>query len=186
MAINYDLKKYLGDGIFIETGTGRSGSGIIAAIKAGFKKIISIEITPEFHENAKLKFKDYIESGQVILLLGDSSKLLPNILEEFKNQKLTFWLDAHIDGPYLPEYKGQKCPLYDELNTIKELHRNDHIIMIDDRRIFKDNETREGVNGWGNEVTETEALKRIKDINPDYDIVYENGFVEDDVIIAIV
>jgi hypothetical protein len=185
MAINYNLKKYIGDGIFIETGTGRAGNGITAAIEAGFTKIISIEITPEFHERAKVKFSDYIESGKVILLLGDSSKMLPKVLEEFKNERFTFWLDAHIDGPYLPEYKGQKCPLYDELNIIKNLDRNDHIIMIDDRRIFHDNEKRKGVNGWGNEVTETEIRMRLTDINPNYKIVYENGYIDDDVIIAI-
>ena len=179
--INFNLKKYKNP-YFIETGTG-AGLGINKALKAGFRKIYSIELVQELYLRAGVAFKKERDAGIVDLRIGDSVKVLPVILEEIEGS-VTFWLDAHADSPRSVRRNKNKCPLYEELDIIKKYSNWKHTIMIDDRRLFADNETRENANGWGQEVTECGIIERIKSINNSYTIIYEDGFQEKDVIIA--
>ena len=127
MPINFDLTKYKND-IFIETGTYK-GDGVVKALKCGFKKIFSIEIDPNRYLSCKKKFKDH---NNVIILYGDSGKILPALLEKI-NKTTTFWLDAHYcaDGAVI----GDKwSPLKEEFNAIKNHSINNHTILVDDWR----------------------------------------------------
>lgn len=180
--INFNLKKYITP-VFIETGIGQAGLGIQKALDAGFEHIVSMDICQDLFDRACVKFKNHIELGRVRLLRGDSAQLLPEILKEL-DCHATFWLDAHIDGPDSAGLSKVKCPLFTELDAIKNHHIKNHVVMIDDRRLFKDNEIRDNVNGWGNEVTETELRQRLKAINPLYKIIYEDGYQPDDVLVA--
>jgi hypothetical protein len=181
--INFDLKKYINP-IFIETGTGLAGLGVKKALEAGFEKIYSIEICESIHLDACHAFADEIRSGQVELILGDSITALPALLDTI-DKPCTFWLDSHIDGPQSAGLSHKKCPLYDELYTISKHYVDGHIIMIDDRRLFYDNETRDNPNGWGASILETAIVDQIKNINKNYSIVYENGFIDKDVIVGV-
>jgi hypothetical protein len=83
---------------------------------------------------------------------------------------MLFWLDGH-------EYHD--IPLVEELNQIKSLKRNDHIIMIDDVRMF-------GTEIWGGFQLQT-VLDLIMEINPEYKISYLDSYnQQSDILIATV
>jgi predicted O-methyltransferase YrrM len=90
----------------VETGTYR-GSTTVQLAKM-VKKVISIEVKKENYLIAKEKTKNIPE---VNLFLGNSSELLPDILnhDDVKNKNLFFFLDAHWES-----YN----PLIDELKVI--------------------------------------------------------------------
>lgn len=180
--INFDLKEYLNP-IFIETGTGRGGDGIQKALDAGFETIISMDICEELYKKACKQFKAEIKEGRVILYHGDSAILLRSIMPEI-HERCTFWLDGHIDSLESEGLSHQKCPLYDELETIRQHRIKNHTVMIDDRRLFADNDTRDNIDGWGQEVTERCIREKLRAINEYYHITYEDGFRDRDVLVA--
>lgn len=157
---------------FFETGTS-NGEAVEVALGVGFEKIFSIEINEVLYRENCEKFKKEIEEGKVKLYLGDTLKVMPDILKEI-DKTCTFWLDAHVDhGP-----KGEKlCPLLDELDYIKEYSHLNHKILIDDRRMFG--------QWWGTGISEQMVLDRIKNINPNYKISYQHGCIPDDIINAV-
>lgn len=176
MPVRFDLKKYLTDN-FIETGT-YHGKGCINAIKSGFKNIYSIEILPEHHKISTENINKYIHDNNIDvnieLLVGDSINTLPKLLSKIES-KSTFWLDGHDVGAGI---KG--CPLYEELYTISKHKIKDHIILIDDLRIIKR-------SAWGtHDINVNTIIDKIYDINPGYNISFENGIIDDDVLVAVV
>lgn len=175
MPIKFDLKKYLNP-IFVETGTFH-GDGVRQALNAGFDKVYSIEVKEEFYHECCQKFSKEIEEGRVELLLGDSEYKLIEIIEKI-SQPATFWLDAH---PMPGNARGEKnCPLYEEIDSIGQHRIKNHTILIDDIRLI-----RNGGKGWGGHSVTVEGLKaRLRKINEKYNIVFENGFIENDVLCA--
>lgn len=173
MTMKFDLKKYMNP-IFVETGTFH-GDGIKEAINVGFDKIYSIEVKQEFYQECSKKFYYEINKGQVELILGDSQYALSDLVKNL-DKPTTFWLDAHThEGG-----KGHKnCPLYEELEHIKSHPIKCHTILIDDLRLIKSR------NAWGgHDVTVEGLIEKIKKINPNYQIVFEDGHVEKDVLCA--
>ena len=119
---------------FVETGS-YYGKGIQWAIDAGFKNIISIEITPKYYDLCVEKFKD---NKNVNVFFGDSVKLLPFVVNDI-NEPITFWLDAHYTES-TTLYGDKKCPLIEELEIIKShVRKFKDTILIDDLRCFKQN-----------------------------------------------
>ena len=179
MPLGFDLSKYKTDE-FIETGT-LHGAGCIKAVRAGFKRIQSIEILEENFELSKDRLHKYLSSDEVDikLHLADSAEVLPEILSDI-NWRCTFWLDGHGTAEHIrvlikdgaemvkPPGKGN-CPLMEELDAIANHHIRDHIIMIDDLRTIKGGSW--GVDG----VTEEAVMKKLTEINPLYDIAYEDN-----------
>lgn len=164
------LEKYKSS-YFFETGTA-DGDAVRLALELGFEKIYSIEIDENlYHKNCE-KFKSFIDSGQVILILGDSLIKMKELLNEI-DKPTTFWLDAHVDfGP-----KGVKdCPLYEELKSIKNNKIDDHKILIDDVRVFGEH--------WGEGIELEELKKLLLEINPKYQIFMEDGHVPNDILSA--
>lgn len=141
--------------VFLETGT-NIGQGVLEAINAGFKKIISIEIEPEFFDFVKEKFihSNGYPDVDFKFYLGDSKSVIPEIIHEI-DEKITFWLDGH---------EFYQIPLLDELLAIKKHKIKDHIIMIDDVRMFDTPE-------W-NKIGHDKIIDLIMDINQDYKITY--------------
>jgi len=151
------LGKYKTD-IFVETGT-HLGGGITTALFVGFKDIYSIEIDL----NKYNKIKDLLKYNESVhLYLGDSKDILPKLLSNLSKERITFFLDAHSD-----DYN----PLLYELYIIKNSPRNDHIILIDDRRMMGN----QNYQCW-KYITEEDVIKTLKEINPNYNIEYENSF----------
>ena len=161
------FKKYLNP-VFIETGS-YEGHGIQHAINAGFYKIYSIEILPLYFNYCYDKFQKY---NNVHLILGDSSVVLWDLLKNI-NDRITFWLDAHLSG--LPSVDS--CPLLNELEIIGKHYIKNHTILIDDLRDW--NIPTYGFN--------TETLKeRILLINKDYKFSFADGYIPDDILVAYV
>lgn len=165
------LKKYMSP-YFFETGTA-NGAAVKLAIEMGFEKIFTIEIDESLHKENLKKFKEHIESGRVFMFCGDTLKLMPEIVDKYIDKKCTFWLDAHQDfGP-----GGLKrCPLIDEIESIKQKSDLNHTMLIDDRRMFG--------TWWGENISESLVISKIKELNNSYSITYEDGYVKNDIICA--
>lgn len=166
------LEKYGNGDTFIETGT-FLGDTVHLALDCGFSKVHSCELNDEFYESAENTFAN---NPKVKIWHGDSVDCIPKMLEA-SNKPVTFWLDAHASGPLAGGRSGGS-PVLDELRLIKEDTRNDHTIFIDDRRLF-------GSAEWSY-VREEDAIALLKEINPNYNILFLDGHQKEDVICATV
>jgi hypothetical protein len=156
--------------IFIESGS-HIGNGIQNAILAGFNEIHSIEISPKHYEYCKKRFNG---NSNVHLYLGNSVDVLPRILENI-NRPATVWLDGHYS--WGDTGKGDtNTPILEELAIIATHPIKTHTILIDDVRQF------------GTFEFDFIELHDIVDllmlINPNYQIHYEPGHIENDVLVA--
>ncbi len=115
--------------ILVETGTYLGD--MVAAQRKNFNTIYSIELGVALYKKAKAKFKN---NKNVIILQGDSGKVLPHVLSEI-NEPAIFWLDGHYSAGITA--KGDKeCPIFEELDAIFHCRKFNHIILIDDARCF--------------------------------------------------
>lgn len=172
MKINF--RPYLTE-VFIETGSG-GGEGIMAALKAQFKKIHSIELSDACYARCVERFGH--RKRRVKLYHGDSRQILPQILSEI-NERCTFWIDAHYCG-WPTAGEGDSIPIMDELKTIAKHHIKNHTILIDDMRLVRDKE-----GEWKNFPYCTCDIEEfIHSMNPNYKISYVFGEVENDILIA--
>ena len=108
------------------------------------------------------------------MIQGDSGKILGSVIASL-NAPITFWLDGHWSAG--DTAKGESItPLMAELDIIRQHPIKTHTILIDDIR-FLDSAGFE----W---ITSDAVLKKIKEINPNYKIRYEDGIVPNDVLVA--
>ena len=115
--------------VFIESGTYLGD--MVYAVRGVFEKIYSIELDDNLYESAKAKFLKY---SHMSILHGDSAKVMPKILDHIKNPCL-FWLDGHYSGGIT--VKGElDTPISQELKHIFNHPIKDHVILIDDARLF--------------------------------------------------
>ena len=166
------LDKYVNH-TFFETGT-YLGDSVKLALECGFEKIISVELMEELQNQNRNKFKKELESGKVDLITGDTLLMIDSIIEGIE-ERATFWLDAHQDlGP-----AGEKpCPLYEEIEAIGKSKIKSHTIMIDDMRCL------DGRFPWSVGINQEGIIARLKAINPEYKISYEDGMVRNDIMVA--
>lgn len=165
------IEKYSPKTVFVETGTHLGDT--IDEMKGIFNELHSIEINQQLYENAVERFKN---DSNVKIWFGDSPDILPDILKNV-NDKITFWLDGHASGP-LTGGKYGGSPLVSELLCIKNHSRNDHVIFIDDVRLFGNME-------WDG-LEQNSVLDVLKEINPNYCIEYLDGYIENDILLAYV
>ena len=115
--------------VLIETGTFKGH--MIEASLYRFKKIISIELDHELYEQAKGKFRNY---NHVNILNGDSTIVLPQVLKNLEEEAI-FWLDGHFSEGETA--KGElETPIMSELKSIFAHRIKNHVILIDDARLF--------------------------------------------------
>lgn len=185
-----DLAKYSSP-VFFETGT-FLGGGTKLALRCGFKKVVTIELQEYLYNqcingDTSGNGEDLVQEiadGKVEIHLGDSRDLMWKLIEPIQ-EKITFWLDSHIDGgnnrPGITP-NVEACPLYEEIETIAKHPRKDHTIMIDDLRIIGSDHS--SGYGWGYGVNIDDIKKRILQINPEYKFTYEDGVQHDDILVA--
>lgn len=170
------IKKYKTDKhkIFVESGT-YVGDGVQLAIDCGFEKIISVEISKKYYEYAAERFSS---NKSVNIIFGDSYFEFQKICQSL-NEPVFFWLDGHFDR--FGDTQGfLKCPLLKELDWIKSMSINNNIIVIDDLRVFGNlNEI-----DWGIDLNLEEIITKIKNINKNYHISYEDGWKKNDILFA--
>jgi hypothetical protein len=185
MPIKFDLeeiRRKFECNYFFETGL-YMGKGSKVALECKFEKCFCIEIRKDLVENGKEVFHEEIKEGRYHIYHDDSSNIKKYIKNDvFEKGRTIFFLDAHVDNSNIKNFI-RRCPLFDELEAIKSLERNDHIILIDDLRILSK------PNPWGEtnygEINYVENLKKqLLQINKEYKFDLLNGHIEDDVLMA--
>ena len=115
--------------ILVETGTFRGD--MIEAMNGSFDFIYSIELSKDFHEKAKLRFK---HNTRVKLIQGDSGTELKQVLDQI-DQPALFWLDGHYSGGKTAGAE-KHTPIFEELEHLLNSRIEGHVIIIDDARCF--------------------------------------------------
>lgn len=156
---------------FVETGS-YIGEGIMFALHAGFKKIISIEIADKYYDICANR---YASNKNVTIIKGDSAYMLFDAIKDI-NENITFWLDGHhsCGDTGLGAYWS---PLIQELKQIKQHPIKTHTIIIDDVRCWREFNP---VHGF----TINECIEIVKEINKDYTFTYADGFEKEDILIC--
>jgi hypothetical protein len=126
------VKQYIhkyGCKILVESGTYLGEMG--EAMKNDINAFHSIEIYEPLYRKAINTFKSY---KNFHFYYGDSAIILPKILNDM-NEKAIFWLDGHYSG----EGTGRAeldSPIMQELEAIFNHQIKEHVILIDDARLF--------------------------------------------------
>lgn len=160
---------------FLETGY-YMGSGVHRAIQAGFEKIFSIEISSIHVKNGKKHYEDNILLGQVEIINDDSRNLYETI-KQYPNKRFLFFLDAHADQSIEHE-RSVNCPVLEELEAIKKHPIKDHVILVDDMRLFRSQ------SAWARDILVDKIVEELHKINPNYKISFLKGVSENDVLCA--
>jgi hypothetical protein len=113
----------------IETGTFRGE--MVEAQRKNFDKIYSIELAPKLWEVAVKLFQPY---AHIAILQGDSGKVLNDVASQLSAPGI-FWLDGHYSAGETA--KGDKeCPIYEEIDAIFKHSNLNHVLLVDDARLF--------------------------------------------------
>lgn len=114
---------------FVETGT---YLGDTAFELAGVvPRVITIEIDRVLFGRAAERLARF---PHVTVLHGDSSRVLPRVLERLAVPAL-FWLDGHFCGG-ITGGEGRAAPVVRELDAILERWLDGHVVLVDDADCF--------------------------------------------------
>jgi hypothetical protein len=112
----------------VETGT--YYGEMVAALRKEFDLVYSIELDPKLAGYSRERFKNY---PRVKILEGDSGALVPQVVAQLDHPAV-FWLDAGYYG--VDPMKGDLSRLLAELRAILSSPVRDHIVLMDDARMF--------------------------------------------------
>ena len=147
--------------VFVETGT--YFGDMVAAMTDHFDEIYSIELSKEYYERARKRFKGL---RHVHLVRGDSGKELENIARQI-SQPALFWLDAHYSGGSTARGNND-TPVFEELHAVLSSKGACGVIIIDDARFF----------GRDPNYPSIDQLRDfVASIRPDLDFIVENDSV---------
>jgi hypothetical protein len=146
---------------FVETGTGKGD--MVVAQKARFERIFSIELGVDLFKKAQKRFSN---DGNVQIVQGDSGKVLPMVLNDL-DEPAIFWLDGHYSSG--DTAKGEKdCPIFEEMDAIFNAGKYNHVILIDDARLF---------NGGGDYPTVEELTEYVSGKNEKYKVEVKHDII---------
>ena len=131
--------------VLVETGT--YYGEMVAAMKAHFDRIYSVEYESQLAQRAIRKFARY---PHIRIFEGDSQKVVPDLLRSIEQPAL-FWLDAGYYG--WAGLQGDQQRLTTELEAILRHPLQGHVILMDDAR---------GLNGQNGAPTVAELKQRIE------------------------
>jgi hypothetical protein len=147
--------------VMIETGTFLGDTTY--ALRNHFEEIFSIELSSELAERAKNRFRSL---PHIKIRQGDSADILPAIMREVSVPCL-FWLDGHFSGG-ITVRGTMDTPVMNELETILAHPVKEHIILIDDARLF---------NGTDDYPTIEQLREFFKTNRPSYDFHVANDVI---------
>jgi len=130
------------------------GHGVQIALDCGFRKVLSVDIEEKYVTINKERF---MNNKNVQIYLGDSRNVLKEICPKIL-EKTTFWLDGH---------SFYNIPLIEEVRSIGLSPYKEHIILVDDCRMF-------GTESWSF-LKKQDVIEEILKVNPNYHIHYENS-----------
>lgn len=113
----------------IETGT--YAGGTVWAMKDRFDSIFSIELSERLARRASRRFRSF---PHIRILQGDSGSVLPGLLSRISTRCL-FWLDGHYSAG-ITALGDAATPVMQELRTILDHRIENHVILVDDARLF--------------------------------------------------
>lgn len=113
----------------VETGTYLGD--MIFALRHRFKAIISIELSNDLCDRAQQRL---FEFPHISIIQGDSSEVLPDILDGLKVPTL-FWLDGHYSAGNTA-LGERETPVSAEMEAILNHPVPGHVVLIDDARNF--------------------------------------------------
>jgi len=179
LRIKYDCKVYLETGMWDP----RTEVSLRKALRCSFDKVYCIELRDDWVALGNQVFNEDIKTNRLKIIHDDSVNLKNHIINnpDF-NQRGMFFLDAHVDNSNIHNYQ-KRCPLFDELEAIKQLPRNDNIIMVDDLRIITQ-PFPWGETIYGNIDFFKVIKEKIIEINSEYNFTYLDGHIPNDVLLA--
>ena len=188
MPISFDLEQLRSTHdckVYFETGLWDPSTDSISCRKAlasGFDKVYNMEIREDWVSIGKEVFDSEIKTGRLTLINDDSNNMNKYLDRDIFKDRAIFFLDAHVDNSNIKNYIN-RCPLFNELEAIRNLDRKDHIILVDDMRIIRQ-PFPWGETSYGNiNFLETIQLM-ILSINPNYKFKFLDGHCADDVLLA--
>jgi hypothetical protein len=125
----FEYAQRFGIKVFFETGTYHGE--MVEAVRRWFDQIYSVEVGSELFEMVRLKFASY---NHIKLLHGDSAGVILEVLSILKSPAL-FWLDAHYSGDDTSRANFD-TPIVQELKPILSHAVSNHVVLIDDARMF--------------------------------------------------
>jgi hypothetical protein len=136
-------------GTLIETGT--YAGEMVFSMRDRFERIFSIELSDSLYRRARRRFRAF---PRIRILRGDSGKVLPALLAGISARCL-FWLDGHFSAG-ITARGDTVTPVMEEMEAILNHRIEDHVILIDDARLF------DGAHGFPlvSKVRELVARKR--------------------------
>jgi hypothetical protein len=147
--------------VFIESGTNTGDT--VAFLENEFEHVYTIELAETYAQAAKKRFA---EKSNVTVIQGDSATEIKNILGDISSSCM-FWLDGHYSQG--DTAKGElDTPILAELSSCLT-HGNQHLILIDDARLFI---------GRHDYPTLFQLKKFVQEKNPAYSV-----YVQKDIII---
>ena len=150
-AAKYGLRNFIGGTFF---------GDMLAALRDDFDALTTIELDVALAARATQRFA---EEPKITVIQGDSARVLPALLATLMQPTL-FWLDGHFSGGVTA--KGETdTPIIAELNHLFAAARRDHVVLIDDARLF----------GRASEYPSLDAIETLVQIHrPEWAMTVEN------------
>ena len=146
---------------FVETGTYLGDT--VEFFRRKCVSIFSIELNESFARDGQRRFRAH---RHIEILHGDSGVVLGKVLQRLNGPAL-FWLDGHYSGGQTA-FADIATPIMAELDTIFSREVRNHIILIDDARLFN------GTDGY----PKLDALREhICTHRPNYSFAVENDII---------
>lgn len=115
---------------FIETGTYLGET--TAAMADYYKTVHTVELMESLFNAASERFSD---NPSIICHQGDSAEKILEICNQL-DCPAVFWLDAHYSGSATARHGDYDSPIEKELSIIFKNNPREHLILIDDARLF--------------------------------------------------
>ena len=123
------LVEMFGLRVFVETGTYLGKTTLL--LSEVCDRSYTIELDRALYERAAELFADRTD---VTVIHGDSAERLPEVVAQL-DQPAAFWLDGHYSGGVTGRAL-EDTPIMAELRAILDHPIKDHLVLIDDARLF--------------------------------------------------